>query len=266
MPVPAPLDQIILALPAFNEAESIGSLLDQAVEVLKAQRLPWRIIVVDDGSRDTTAAEVRRAREKEPGILLIQHEINLGLGPAIMTGLLKAVELAGSGEALVVSMDADVTHPPSIIPSMWRAAEEGADIVIASRFQPESRVVGLSLFRHMLSWGARHLFKWTVNLPGVLDYTCGFRAIRSRLLVRGFELYGTRGLITRRGFACTDELLIKLALLGPVIREVPFTLRYDLKRGKSKIKIGVTALETLRLVVWARGELRHTRASSPRRS
>ena len=71
--------------------------------------------------------------------------------------------------------------------------------------------------------------------------------------------------MVRRGFACTDELLLKLVLLGPVIREVPFTLRYDLKCGKSKIRLGITIAETLRLLKWARRELKQTRARPMRR-
>ncbi|MBI1785186.1 glycosyltransferase family 2 protein, partial [Candidatus Sumerlaeota bacterium] len=164
---------------------------------------------------------------------------------------------------LLVCMDADLTHPPELIPEMRRVMESGADMVIASRFQPGSEVVGLSAFRHLMSWGARNLFSAALAISGVRDYTCGFRAFRLSLIARGFERYGPEGLILRRGFACTDELLIKLSLLNPVIKEIPFILRYDLKRGKSKIKLGVTIMETLRLVRWARAQLRARRARTP---
>jgi dolichol-phosphate mannosyltransferase len=254
------LPQTILVMPAYNEAASIDELLRRAATALSAEGLPWAIVVVDDGSRDETAEIVRLAAEGNNSILLVQHPRNLGLGPAIVTGLARALEVSSDPKTLVVCMDADLTHPPEIIPQMRKAAEEGADIVIASRFQPGSRQVGLSPFRRLLSWGARRVFRLALNIPGVRDYTCGFRAFRAPVLARGFERFGRDGLIRRRGFACTDELLIKLALLNPairpVIREVPFILRYDLKRGKSKIRIGVTIAETIRLIFWARRELR----------
>lgn len=253
------IDRIILSLPAYNEAEVIGELLAQAEQTLGASGLPYNILVTDDGSKDATGEIVRRAAENNPAIQLLVHEKNKGLGPAILTGLKRAVEISPSNSTLIVCMDADLTHPPAVIPSMIDAANVGADVVIASRFQPESKQVGLSAFRHLLSFGARIVFRTALALPGVRDYTCGFRGMRAGLIQQAMSHFGPEGLITRRGFACTDELLVKLALLGPVIREVPFTLRYDLKRGKSKINLSVTLAETLRLVGWARRELKADR-------
>ena len=259
---PPLIERIILTLPAFNEAQGIGELLSQAATTLQAEGVEWNIIVVDDGSADATAEIVERASQKYPSISLVRHEVNRGLGPAIMTGFSKALELSDAATTLVVGMDADLTHPPEVIPVMRRAADSGADLIIASRFQTGSIQVGVSAFRRFLSWGARTLFHHLLALPGVEDYTCGFRAIRASLIARGIERFGADGLITRRGFACTDEILIKLALLDPVIREVPFTLRYDLKRGRSKINLGVTILETLRLLFWARRELARARSGA----
>ena len=259
---PPPIERIILTLPAFNEAQGIGELLSQAAATLQAEGVEWNIIVVDDGSADATAEIVQRAGQKYPSISLVRHEVNRGLGPAIMTGFSKALELSDSATTLVVGMDADLTHPPEVIPVMRRAADSGADLIIASRFQTGSIQVGVSAFRRFLSWGARTLFHHLLALPGVEDYTCGFRAIRASLIARGIERFSADGLITRRGFACTDEILIKLALLDPVIREVPFTLRYDLKRGRSKINLGVTLLETLRLLFWALRELARARSGA----
>jgi len=251
-----PIRHITLTMPAFNEAASIEELIQRAVKVLQDGDHTWNVIVVDDGSSDQTAAIVEKLSSTESQIHLVRHAQNMGLGPAILTGLSKAVELTPGEGVMIVCMDADLTHPPELIPEMCRAADLGADLVIASRFQPGSRVLGLGAFRHLLSWGARVSFAWTLKLPNVRDYTCGFRGFRASLIEDGFEAFGKTGLITRRGFACTDELLVKLALLDPVIREIPFTLRYDLKRGKSKIKLGITITETLRLISWGRRQLR----------
>jgi dolichol-phosphate mannosyltransferase len=107
-----------------------------------------------------------------------------------------------------------------------------------------------------MSVGARLLFRIYLNMPDVRDYTCGFRAFRASLLADGFKHFGKDGLITRSGFACTDELLVHLALLHPAIREVPFVLRYDLKAGRSKMNLPVTIVETLKLLQSHRALLR----------
>ena len=77
--------------------------------------------------------------------------------------------------------------------------------------------------------------------------------------ILAFKRFGREGLITRSGFACTDELLVHLALLDPVIREVPFILRYDLKAGRSKMDLKLTIVETLKLLRQHRARLRTER-------
>ena len=144
-------------------------------------------------------------------------------------------------------MDSDDTHPPDVIPGMVEKIRAGADLVIASRYQPGSRQIGVPLFRLMLSFGARWLFRWKLGIRGVRDYTCGFRAYRASLIRMGLEKYGD-DIITREGFACTDELLVKLAHFEPVIAEVPFILRYDQKHGRSKIQLFKTIRETLKML------------------
>lgn len=258
------IDRAILVTPAYNEAERISELIARAEAALSAMTPDWEMVVVNDGSADATADLVREASARQPRVRLVNHEVNRGLGPAIMTGMLAALERPPDEGLLVAFMDADMTHPPETLPIMRKALEEGADIVIASRYQPGSEQHGVSAFRQFLSWGARHVFRLTIGLNGVRDYTCGFRAFHAPILRAGIQRFGSDGLIQRRGFACTDELLVKLSLLNPVILEIPFTLRYDLKRGKSKIRLGVTILETLRLIQWARKEIRTGRQSPPR--
>ncbi len=245
------IESICLALPAYNEAAVIAELITQASVVLAETGIEWSIVVVDDGSKDQTAAIVNEVAACNSHVRLVQHEKNKGLGPAIITCLQSGLRAAAGRDLdrhLIVCMDADLTHPPQTIPSMRKEAEDGADLVIASRFQPGSETHGVPFNRLLMSWGARQLFKFYLNLPGVRDYTCGFRAFRGSLLKEGFDHFGVQGLITRSGFACTDELLVHLAMLGPVIKEVPFILRYDLKIGESKMNLGVTILETLKLL------------------
>lgn len=249
-------NQVILALPAYNEAAAITGLLEAAAETFaalandKAAPYRGRVIVVDDGSKDDTAGVVRAyaARAAFP-VEVVPHTVNKGLGQAILTSMRAALERCESEEDVIVNMDADNTHPPDVIPAMLRKLETGSDIVIASRYRPGSRQVGVPFNRKMMSWGARWLFKFRLNLPGVRDYTCGFRSYRARTIRRAFDIYGDK-LITRQGFACTDEVLVNFARMQPlpVISEVPFILRYDRKEGASKLELWKTVRETLKML------------------
>jgi dolichol-phosphate mannosyltransferase len=262
-----PLRSFCLTLPAYNEAGAIEELVRHAAGLFSKQALAWSIVVVDDGSKDKTAAIIEKLCAEIPKLRLVRHDRNRGLGPAILTCLKSGLAAMETGQDpathLVVCMDADLTHPPETVPAMLAAADAGADLVIASRYQPGSRQVGVPLLRRLMSFGARRLFRFYLGLPGVRDYTCGFRGFRGSLLQAGFARFGEAGLITRSGFACTDELLVHLAMLDPVIREVPFVLRYDRKVGQSKMNLALTIQETVKLLRSHRRKLRNQgRASS----
>jgi len=252
--------RLLIALPAYNEEACLPPLLEAFGRLF--DRLPRNVkphvIVVDDGSTDATSAAATDAgHELGVPVEVIRHSENRGLGPAIVTGLRRATELSTRPEHdLIVCMDADDTHPPSAIPRMVAVMRrEDVDIVIASRYRPGSRQVGVPLRRQVLSLGARFLFQVTMPLEGVRDYTCGYRAYRADLVKRGFDRWGD-DLLTRAGFACTDQLLVRYAALGARIREVPFVLRYDRKVGPSKMQLGKTVLETFSMIGEARRMLR----------
>jgi dolichol-phosphate mannosyltransferase len=186
----------------------------------------------------------------------VRHPQNKGLGEAIKTGLRAALEESRGDRDVIVCMDADDTHPPRHVVPMLKKVRAGADVVIASRYRQGSRQVGVPPHRQLMSFGAFVLFRLFLGLPGVRDYTCGYRAYRSTLIRRAFERYGD-DLITRNGFACTDQLLVNIACLGNVrMEEVPFILRYDRKKGASKLNLGVTIIETFRLLAGARSRLK----------
>jgi len=241
------MPKLFVALPAFNEAECLPPLLNSFGKLFKRYpQLDGVIIVVDDGSSDRTAEVVEHAAKRLP-VHLVRHVKNKGLGEAIKTGFRTALEMSKSDEDVLVCMDADDTHPPVHVMSMLRQVERGADIVIASRYRPGSRQHGVPIFRQFLSLGALIVFSIFLRLEGVRDYTCGYRAYRMGLLRRAMKHYGDN-IITRGGFACTDQVLVNLACLGAKIREVPFILRYDRKKGESKIKLGLTIMETFSML------------------
>jgi len=145
-------------------------------------------------------------------------------------------------------MDADNTHTPGLIGSMVRLIEEGSDVVIASRYQPGAQVWGVPFHRRRLSDGARLLFRLVFPIRGVRDYTCGYRAYRASLLKRAFDTLGDQ-FVSEQGFQCMVDILLKLRRMNAVFREVPMILRYDLKGGVSKMRVGRTIFRTLGLML-----------------
>src|SRR3989338_3939264 len=140
---------IYIVLPALNEEASLPSLLHGLRETLDETTTSYRIIVVDDGSEDQTARIVETFKRDMP-VRLIRHDANQGLGVALRDGLRAALEEA-SDRDIIVTMDADYTHTPGLILRMVRMINEGYDVVIASRYHPESRVCGVPLLRRTLS-------------------------------------------------------------------------------------------------------------------
>ena len=248
------MTQIIVLLPAFNEEASIGNLLKNFKDIAAKLPAPLQLIIVNDGSTDQTSHVIEHYTPTLP-IHLISHPTNQGLGQAIRTGLAAALTLAEDDDDVVISMDADHTHPPEYIPHMMAKIQQGCDIVIASRYQPGSQEIGVPVLRKFYSRGAKLLFQIFLHLPGVRDYTCGYRAYRVRILRQAMQHFGEH-IITRSGFACTDELLVNLSSLTTKIAEIPFTLRYDRKQGRSKIRILRTVIETLHMLLVHR--LAHT--------
>lgn len=237
---------VIIALPAYNEEKTLPPLLAAIGDAMAENRIEYRVIVVNDGSRDGTAAAVDRAATRIP-IERIDHPQNRGLGATIRTGLIAALEGADDRD-IIVTMDSDNTHTPGLIARMVRGIREGNDVVIASRFQPGARIKGVPLHRRVLSRGASVIFRMLFPTPNVRDFTCGFRAYRAGLLKHAFATYGDE-FVGQSGFACMVDILLKLRGLDAIMSEVPLILRYDLKFGVSKMLLVKTIGETLRLAL-----------------
>src|SRR4051794_31995339 len=133
--------RVCVVLPAYNEQDALPPLLAAIKAALEPAEIPYRVIVVDDGSRDGTADVARRLAERMP-VELVPHVKNQGLAAAIRTGLAAALAQCEPND-VVVTMDCDNTHPPRLIPGMMAMIGDGRDVVIASRFQPGARVIGV---------------------------------------------------------------------------------------------------------------------------
>jgi dolichol-phosphate mannosyltransferase len=238
--------KIWIVLPAFNEEQDLGSLLERVDEALAEMRLQFELVIVDDGSTDDTAGVIERWAEKL-SIRTISHEVNLGLGATIRDGL-KAASDSADARDVIITLDADNSHTPELILRMVRLIREGHDVVIASRFRPGSRVRGVPLLRRVLSLAAGILLKVVFPIPGVRDYTCGYRAYRAGVLQRVTK--NDPDFFDQEGFQVMVDILLKLRRdKDLVFGEAPLILRYDHKTGASKMDIGSTVTGTLSLML-----------------
>lgn len=234
-------------LPAYNEEDALPPLLRSIDEVMSSSGLDFEVIVVDDGSADGTARAARDAASGGMPVRLIEHARNMGLSAAIRTGLSAAVE-ESEDDDIIVTMDADNTHGPELVPRMVELTKEGRDVVIASRYQRGSKTAGVAPLRRLMSWGAGMLFRTLLPIRGVKDFTCGYRAYRAGALKSMFHAYG-EAFIDQPGFSCMADILLKMRGRGFSFAEVPMSLRYDRKSGPSKMAVGGTAIETLGLIM-----------------
>lgn len=238
------VDRVFVALPAYNEEAAIEPLLDNLFQMASGARHPITVLVVDDGSTDSTADAVRAFADH--GVILVQHGRNQGLHEAVRTGMLTVLKLAGPDDVLV-TLDADNTHHPELIPQMAAEIEQGADVVIASRFARGGKMVGAPILRHVYSLGAALILRMRFPMQGVRDYTCGYRMYRVGILRKAFERWG-RDFVSVPGFSCMLDILVRLRTLGAHVTEVPLVLRYDLKASPSKLRVLRTVRNTLGLV------------------
>jgi dolichol-phosphate mannosyltransferase len=246
---------LYVIFPAYNEEGAIGAALGSLWRAMKGRGIPYMAVVVDDGSTDGTVAEAKNTAAASGGELALQvisHGDNRGLGAGLRTGFYWCLDKANDTD-VIVTLDADDTQPPSLIPTMLAKLEEGYDLVIASRYRPGAVVHGVPTYRRALSDGGRLLFQAMFYFPGVRDYTCCFRAYRAAVLRRARAVYGD-DLLTARGFEAVMDLLLRLRQLGIRAAEVPLELAYEKRAGRSKMRVVRTAWRTLSLLARRRLE------------
>lgn len=238
--------RIFVVLPAYNEEQALPHLLDSLIENLSDERRDYSIIVVNDGSTDRTG-EVVDSYGARHSIIALHNHTNKGLAETMRRGLLEAVNRAGPKD-IIVTMDADNTQPAGLALRMIRSIREGNDVVIASRYREGSQVRGVPFSRRLLSRMASWLFRIFFPIRGVRDYTCGYRAYRADITKSLIEQHGPE-FISERGFSCMIDILLRLRERDVVFAEVPLVLRYDLKPGRTKMRVFETIFDTLKLLI-----------------
>jgi len=202
---------ISVVVPTYNEAGSIPKLAERLHAALNARE--WELVVVDDGSPDGTADIAAGLAPRIP-MNVLRRAGKGGLASAVVAGF-----AAAKGDVLVV-MDADLSHPPEVVPALIAAIEGGADLAVGSRY-----VAGGGL----MDWPFKRRFVSRVAclmgnaLVPVRDATSGFFALR-RSVVDGVKLNPI-------GFKIGFEVIARGRYKTVV--EVPYTFR-DRELGASK--------------------------------
>ncbi|RZM24669.1 MAG: glycosyltransferase, partial [Pedobacter sp.] len=114
---------ISVVIPAYNEQENIIVIIDRLETIFKTLHYDFEIILIDDGSKDKTLSIIKAAAAARENIFYIEFSRNFGHQPALKAGLDRA-----TGDA-VISLDADLQHPPELIAEMLQKWEEGYDVV-----------------------------------------------------------------------------------------------------------------------------------------
>ena len=240
--------KVWILLPAFNEEDAIPIILPKIKEEMEARRQDYRIVVVEDGSTDCTREILENLRQSYP-LDIIEHNFNRGLGEAERDGFEYLAEHAADDDILV-RLDCDDTHEPLYIAKLIEKLQQGYDVVNASRYQPGGGQMGLDFYRTMVSYCGNVFMKLLFPLPGVREYSCGFRAYRAKIIKDAIALFGNSFIqLKGLGFTSTLETLVKLKLMGCRFAEVPFVLRYDNKVSPSKMVSSVTTLGYLTMAL-----------------
>ena len=208
---------LALVVPTYNERDRLSELVRVIFEVYRSAGVDGELVIVDDNSPDGTGRLADQLALQFP-IRVIHRQGKLGLGTAVIDGF------DASDAEYVGVIDADLSHPPELVPRMLRAIQEAhADIVIGSRYIPGGGTKNWELSRVLMSKFACLLAR---GLTPVKDVTSGFFLIR-RELARGVT-------ISAGGFKICLELLIRSAPARVI--EVPYVFT-GRTAGQSKMNL-----------------------------
>jgi dolichol-phosphate mannosyltransferase len=238
---------IYILLPAYNEKRNLVKMF-QKIEKICEKINNITVVLVDDFSTDNTI--LLKNKKYQFKLIYQKHKQNKGLSMTLETGF-KTILKKGKREDIVVTLDSDNTHPVSIIPGMIKKIQNGNQVVIASRFVNTSKVNGLTVWRHILSIGAKYLFKSLHPYKNLNDYTCNFRAYKFELIKK---ILKKKNFFKHEDFNIAAKIILFLINKFKNLKliEVPFTLSYNYKIGLSKMKLTKTIFLTLRLLFFKR--------------
>lgn len=222
------MNKKLVIIPTYNEIENIN-LIIPAVLQLEGD---FHVLIVDDGSPDGTAAEVKKWQTKHPNqIHLLQREGKLGLGTAYIAGFKLALE---KGYDYIFEMDADFSHNPKDLIRLYKACKDGADLSIGSRYVKGGGLENWPLDRKLLSFGAS-IYVRAITWMMIKDPTAGFVCYTNKVLST-IDLDKIRFV----GYAFQIEMKYSAWRNNFKLVEVPITFK-DRELGNSKMNSNIVS-------------------------
>jgi dolichol-phosphate mannosyltransferase len=228
--------RLLVAICTYNEIENLPLLIEQIEQLMPNADL----LVVDDGSPDGTGDWCRARMKVDSRLKLIERDGKLGLGSATVRAFQYVIEKTYD---LVVTLDADFSHPPERMSELVAKAEQ-FDVVIGSRYVEGGAIKGWPVPRRMMSWLVNGFARRALRIPAY-DLSGAYRCYRVEAL-RRLDVQT----ITSTGYAYLEEILWKMHRLGCTVAEVPITF-VDRKRGKSKISIREARNACWSILAWS---------------
>jgi dolichyl-phosphate beta-glucosyltransferase len=227
-----------IVIPAFNESARIPATLQSVVACIRANQWSAEVIVVNDGSTDSTAQLVRDFAESAPEVRLIENPGNRGKGYSVRSGILQAL-----GE-VVMFTDSDLSAPIEEADRLFAAIAGGADIAIGSRWLESGRQTHRQpLYRQVFGRCFNAVCRMVMQLP-FADTQCGFKAFTRGAAHTVFQLQT----IERWGF--DPEILFIAIKRGFRVVEVPVSWAHDARTRMSYLKDGMQMLKELAIIRW----------------
>lgn len=227
-----------IVIPAYNESARIPATLRAVVACIRENRWPAEVIVVNDGSTDSTAQLVRDFALHSPEVRLLENPGNRGKGYSVRAGFLQA-----QGD-VVMFTDSDLSAPIEEAERLFAAIAGGADISIGSRWLESGRQTHRQPFYRQFFGRCFNLVcRMVMNLP-FADTQCGFKAFTHKAAQTVFQLQT----IERWGF--DPEILFIAIKRGFKIVEVPVSWAHDERSRMSYLRDGLQMLKELAIVRW----------------
>ena len=165
---------VTVLAPAYNEEPVIEKFVRAVMETLKGV-FSFELLIVNDGSTDRTGEILSCLKEEYDNLVVITHPGNRGLGAGLKTGFINA-----RGDT-IVTLDADLSQPPGLIPRMVAEIKIGADVVIGSRYVKGGGMVGVPWWRVVISRLGNQVIRFACGIPA-RDCTSGMRAYRKEVI------------------------------------------------------------------------------------
>jgi len=224
--------KISIIVPAHNEAENIGSLIEKIESTLNTDH---ELVIVNDHSQDNTTDEVLKLSGKFPNLRLVNNELEGGFANAVKTGFKNAKT------EVIVPIMGDLCDDLSTVNLMMEKINLGFDVVCGSRYIQAGQRLGGSKFKAFLSRNAGKSLNLLLGIP-THDIANAFKMYRKKV-IDSINIEST-------GFEISMELPVKAYYLGFKITEVP-TIWRERSKGKSSFKVFKLLPNYLKLYMWA---------------